>query len=137
MCLFQPWFPQGICLGVRLLGHMVVLFLAFFIELEQKNSQFVWKHKRPHIAKAIMRKKNGAGGIRLPDFRLYYKVSHQNSMVLKQKASLMAQTVKSPPAVWETWVQTLGWEAPLEKEMATHSSTLAWRIPWTEEPGRL
>ena len=40
--------------------------------------------------------------------------------------------VKSMPAMWETWVQSLGWEDPLEKEMATHSSTLAWRIPWTE-----
>ena len=39
--------------------------------------------------------------------------------------------------MWETWVQSLGWEDPLEKEMATHSSTLAWKIPWTEEPGRL
>jgi len=40
-------------------------------------------------------------------------------------------------AMWETWVQSLGWEDPLEKEMATHSSTLAWKISWMEEPGRL
>ena len=44
--------------------------------------------------------------------------------------------VKSLPAVWEIWTQTLGWEDPLEKEMATHSSILAWIIPWTE-PGRI
>ena len=49
----------------------------------------------------------------------------------------MAQTVKSLPAMWETRVQPLGLEDPLEKEMATHSSILAWRIPWTEEPGKL
>ena len=41
------------------------------------------------------------------------------------------------PAMWETWVRSLGWEDPLEKEMATHSSIPAWTIPWTEEPGRL
>ena len=46
-------------------------------------------------------------------------------------ASLVAQTVKNPPAIWETWVQPLGWEDPLEKGMATHSSILAWRIPRT------
>ena len=46
-------------------------------------------------------------------------------------ASLMAQLVKNPPAVWETWVRSLGWEDPLEKGMATHSSVLAWRIPRT------
>ena len=49
----------------------------------------------------------------------------------------MAQTVKNLPAMWETWVQFLGWEDPLEKEMATQSGVLAWKIPWTEELGRL
>ena len=52
-------------------------------------------------------------------------------------SSLLAQMVKHLSAVPETWVQSLGREDPLEKEMATHSSTLAWKIPWTEEPGRL
>ena len=50
---------------------------------------------------------------------------------------LVTQTVKRLPAVRETWIQSLGWEDPLEKEMATHSSTLAWKSPRTEEPGRL
>ena len=50
---------------------------------------------------------------------------------------LMVQTVKNLPAMRETWVRSLGWEDPLEKEMTTHSSILAWRIPWAEEPGRL
>ena len=49
----------------------------------------------------------------------------------------MAQTVKNLPAMRETWVRSLGWEDPLEKEMATHSRNLAWRVPWTEEPGGL
>ena len=49
----------------------------------------------------------------------------------------MAQTVKRLPAMQETWVRSLGWEDPLEKEMAAHSSILAWRIPRTEEPGGL
>ena len=54
-----------------------------------------------------------------------------------RRFSLVAQTVKHPLTMQETWVQSLGWEDPLEEEMAIHSNILAWRIPWTEEPGRL
>ena len=50
---------------------------------------------------------------------------------------VVAQMVKHLPTMRETWVQSLGWEDPLEKEMAPHSTTLAWKIPWMEEPGRL
>ena len=53
------------------------------------------------------------------------------------RASLVAQMVKNLPAVQETWVQSLGWEDLLKEGMATHSSILVWRIPWTEEPGGL
>ena len=59
------------------------------------------------------------------------------SFCLRKAASLVAQRLKRLPAMRETWVRSLGWEDPLEKEMATHSSILAWRIPWTEEPGGL
>ena len=52
-------------------------------------------------------------------------------------ASLVAQLVKNLPAMWETWVRFLGWVDPLEKGTATHSIILAWRLPWTEEQGRL
>ena len=58
-------------------------------------------------------------------------------MVVTTWASLVAQMVKNLPAMWETQVPSLGLEDPLEKGMAIHSSILAWRIPWTEEPSRL
>ena len=58
-----------------------------------------------------------------------------NRQCLKSWASLVAESVKNLPAVQETWVRSLGWEDPLEKEMATHSSIPAWKISWTEEPG--
>ena len=61
-----------------------------------------------------------------PQFKLQYTYF---------RASLVAQMVKNLPAMQETWVRSLGWEDPLEQEMATDSSILAWRIPWTEEPG--
>ena len=59
------------------------------------------------------------------------------SEIEEVRASLVAQSVKNPPAVQETQVWSLGREDPLEKEMATHSSIFAWRTPWTEEPGGL
>ena len=68
----------------------------------------------------------------MPDIPIVY---FTNTYIIR--ASLVAQTVKNPPAMQETQVQSLGREDPLEKEMATHSSILAWRIPWTEESGRL
>ena len=57
--------------------------------------------------------------------------------VAKSRTSLVAQTVKRLPTMWETWFQSLGGEDALEKEMATHSCILAWEVPWTEESGRL
>ena len=55
--------------------------------------------------------------------------------MLKETGKTLAQRIKRLPAMWETWVRSLGQEDPLEKEMAAHSSILAWRIPWMEEPG--
>ena len=63
-------------------------------------------------------------------------VQQADSITKLEWASLVAQMVKNLPAMQETWVQSLGQKDPLEKGMATQSSTLAWRIPWTEEPGR-
>jgi len=57
--------------------------------------------------------------------------------VMMYQASQVALVVKNLPAVWETWVRSVGWEDPLEAIMTTPSSILAWRIPWTEEPGGL
>ena len=65
----------------------------------------------------------------------FYLVSNSEEVYLW--TSLVAQMVKCLPTMWETWVQSLGREDPPEKDMATHSSTLAWRIPWMEEPGGL
>ena len=66
---------------------------------------------------------------------MYVKVGKKTEVLSVQWASLVAQKVKNLPAMWETWVQSLGQENPLEKAKATLSSVLAWRIPWTEEPG--
>ena len=68
----------------------------------------------------------------------FYTIANKFIPVCTLKgASLVAQMVTNLPAMWETWVQSLGWKDPLEKGMATHSIFLAWRIPWTEELGGL
>ena len=76
----------------------------------------------------LMNSVSKLGNFSLDSFKSKVKVS---------RTSLVAQKVKHLPAMRETWVRSLGWENPLEKEMATHSSTLAWKIPWMEEPGNL
>ena len=68
---------------------------------------------------------------------MYIDVELCSSLLNNMDLSCVDQMVKHLSTVWETQVRSLGWEDPLEEEMATHSSTLAWRIPWTEEPGGL
>ena len=73
----------------------------------------------------------------VPPLQAYCENSPVNTLYTHIQASLVAQTIKNLPAMQETQVRSQGWEDPLEKVMATHSSILAWRIPWTEEPGGL
>ena len=83
--------------------------MVFFREVEQIISQLVWKYIKPRIAKAILRKKNGTGEVNLPDFRLYYKASHEDSMVLaqRQKYRSMEQNRKPRDKSTHLWTPYL------------------------------
>ena len=95
--------PNAIC---RFIAIPIKLPMAFFTELEQKFSQFIWKHRRTQIDKAVLRKKDGAGGINLPDFRLYYKpiVIKQYGTGTKQKYRPMEQDREPRDKPTDLWV---------------------------------
>ena len=99
------------------------------MELALLGGSFLWKSS--HI-----KKENGTPhGFLVP--MLLFAKTKSILCYFPSLASLVSQSLKRLPAMWETWVWSLGQKDPLEKEMATHSSILAWRIPWMEEPGGL
>ena len=92
-------------------------FLSFELAFPQSTSHFWYLHLSFYFP-------------RLTHLRSVLLVTFR-SLLTCNRASLVAQLVKDPPAMWETWVRSLGWEDPLKKRRVTHSGILAWRIPWT------
>ena len=93
-----------------------------------------WERLRGKLDLVLM------GGAMLSKSLIQFSVDEWScvpSLLFTWGHTMVAQRVKGLPTMGETWVQSLGWKDPLEKEMATHSSTLSWKIPWTEKPGRL
>ena len=99
-------------------GLYIILLYIPLLSYPVVRALFTW----PHLAQGRLRYIGSHLGSHVPSCTLLKGLS---------TASLVAQLVKNPPAMQETWVQSLSWEDPLEKGKATHSSILAWRIPWT------
>ena len=101
----------------------------YYIEEDIINGKRCWINKEGRVQKRVMTFGNAKD-----NWDVGFRFSHT---FIEFMASLVAQRLKHLPEMWESWVRSLGQEDPLEKEMATHFSILAWRIPWGEEPGRL
>ena len=119
----HSWFPLG---------------LTGLISLQSKgltrvfSSITVWKHQ--YFGAQIT---HGSTLTSIYDYWKIHSFDYTELCKALSRSSLVAQSLKPLPAMWETWVQSLGQEDPLKKEMATHSSTLGWRIPWMEGTGGL
>ena len=142
---FWLWIESLLCPTVFSLTFSI---LGSEIKVQNWGLFWTWGEQRCDVSifSGVLRKRNLNLAKRIIFLRLRKKnacVEHAFSEMLSYDqlcvlwASPVAQMVKNPPAMWETWVQSLGWEDPLEEGEATHSSILAWRIPWTEEPGGL
>ena len=122
----------SVCVGVYILINSIPTILLYF--------RLIWKTSRTLLCEGGVWK-NAQGGAGRKFGRnltsLFFQIAKDYIWWYVLEASLVAQRIKCLPAMRETRVQSLGWEDPLEKELATHSSILAQRIPWTEEPGGL
>ena len=122
--------PLSLKMGQCILNHTTLHITMHLVNIYKYMINSIWKEERSAGKKNIL-----SGWLIKVTGK---KAGWLNWIILASYLSpWWLRGVKHLSAVWETWVPSLGWEAPLEKEMAIHSSTLAWKIPWTEEPGRL
>ena len=128
--------------GDRIPAELYQILRDDFVKVLHLICQHIWKTQQwPQDWKMSVFIPNPKKGNakEYSNYRTIAFISQASKVMLKthQEATTVAQLVKNLPALWETWVRSLGWEDPLEKGKATHSSILAWRISWTEQPGRL
>ena len=123
-------------------GHLCQVSQLVNVSAACDQGRVLWAASRQTMhEQGVMDSWGGSLSWRVNKQQLHDKLLNVEFVWLSQEgawwASLVSQTVKNLPAMWETWVRSLGWEDPLEKGMATHPSILAWRSPWREKPGGL